>query len=487
MPTGRIQHIDEDQNVVYIVRQGRIYRAPLNEVESKARVASARVRFDLIRESGSESGANVRLRTGTRTNRRHRRFGDLSGAKRPGSKVTGSAKRSFGVDVTTQPFRVAEAWLEAMDDYDYDGATSLYQSRAALHTPHGSVTGRRQIRSELEKINLQQVDIEGMDIRGIDRYVKIACSTEQGGEHTIYLEIDSGAIIEQWVDCEPDIPSPASDSNDVQLVRRGDVVAGSGHYAEQRIRQLIEHTGRDVRFSRVKLTAADNPAVELPAMVEATIEFDNGLVRAHASAATFTEATDHVTERLRRQVESQRDRKRHRTTALPAPADGWQHGNRPRVETPYFDRAEAEREIVRHKSIATDEMTVDEAAWDMMTLDYEFFLFVDLESGQDSLLERNEASFILRQVAPKAAKQSVTVIDYETVDRVAPKLLVSEALTLLNETGELRLFFSNRSSGRANVIYRRYDGHYGLITPSADASTTDHADDSEGERDHDDQ
>ncbi|WP_327048745.1 sigma 54 modulation/S30EA ribosomal C-terminal domain-containing protein [Microbispora sp. NBC_01189] len=28
------------------------------------------------------------------------------------------------------------------------------------------------------------------------------------------------------------------------------------------------------------------------------------------------------------------------------------------------------------------------------------------------------------------------------------------------------VFFAGRRTGRGNVVYHRYDGHYGLITPS---------------------
>lgn len=467
MPDGRIQRIDESKKVAYIVRRGRTYRAPLSEVETKARVPSVRVQFELVREAGSESAANVKLRRGTRTNRRHRRFGDLSGAKMPGAKITSAAKRSYGIDVTTQPFRVAKAWLQAMNDQDYDGATSLYQSQAGLHTPDGSVTGRRHIRSELEKSTLQKVDLAETDIRGVDRYVKIVCCDGQPEQHTSYIEVESGSIVEQWIDCEPTFAEPDGPSEDVQLVQRGEVPAGTSEYAEQRIRQLIVHTGREVRFARIKLTAADNPTVELPALAEATIEFDFGLVRANASAATFAEATDQMADRLRRQIESLQDRKRHRTAGLAASDESWHHGNQPRVETPYFDRVEDEREIVRHKSIAPDEMTIDEAAWDMATLDYGFYLFVDLETGQDSLLEQTEDGlFVLHQLSPQPKGDSATVTEYKIADKATPELLVSEAITLLNEARELRLFFKNQQSGRANVIYRRYDGHYGLITPA---------------------
>jgi Sigma 54 modulation/S30EA ribosomal protein C terminus len=38
---------------------------------------------------------------------------------------------------------------------------------------------------------------------------------------------------------------------------------------------------------------------------------------------------------------------------------------------------------------------------------------------------------------------------------------------LLEASGQPFLFFVDAETGRGNVLYHRYDGHYGLIVPSA--------------------
>jgi hypothetical protein len=43
---------------------------------------------------------------------------------------------------------------------------------------------------------------------------------------------------------------------------------------------------------------------------------------------------------------------------------------------------------------------------------------------------------------------------------------LSEAEERLDASHEPFVFFVNVDSGRGNVVYRRYDGHYGLITPA---------------------
>ena len=42
---------------------------------------------------------------------------------------------------------------------------------------------------------------------------------------------------------------------------------------------------------------------------------------------------------------------------------------------------------------------------------------------------------------------------------------VAEALERLDTGRERVVFFRNSDTSRGNVAYRRYDGHYGLITP----------------------
>ncbi len=174
-------------------------------------------------------------------------------------------------------------------------------------------------------------------------------------------------------------------------------------------------------------------------------------------------------DRLGAQIASHHDRERHKPVGLVAAPGTWRHSNRARPEQPYFDRPPAEREIVRHKSFAADEQTIDEAAWDMAMLDYDFFLFVELESGQDCLIERDDdGQLLLHRLDPQAADVTVAATEYELVTSTPPALAVSAAIDLLNGGGAPMLFFRNAISGRGNVIYRRYDGHYGLITPPTD-------------------
>ena len=49
----------------------------------------------------------------------------------------------------------------------------------------------------------------------------------------------------------------------------------------------------------------------------------------------------------------------------------------------------------------------------------------------------------------------------------APGLTVAEATARLEAAGQSFLFFVNPETGRGNLLYHRYDGHYGLIEPAS--------------------
>ena len=48
----------------------------------------------------------------------------------------------------------------------------------------------------------------------------------------------------------------------------------------------------------------------------------------------------------------------------------------------------------------------------------------------------------------------------------APELTLTQAEERLDASGERFVFFVNPDTGRGNVVYLRYDGHYGVITPA---------------------
>jgi hypothetical protein len=122
---------------------------------------------------------------------------------------------------------------------------------------------------------------------------------------------------------------------------------------------------------------------------------------------------------------------------------------------------------VRRRTFATEGITPDEAIFEMRELDYDFYLFVDVGTGEDAVVERlPDGSVRLTRLRPVAAEpgiraEAITVSEYE-----APLLTTEEAVERLGAIGQDFLFFADKATGRGNLVYKRYDGHYGLITPT---------------------
>ena len=133
----------------------------------------------------------------------------------------------------------------------------------------------------------------------------------------------------------------------------------------------------------------------------------------------------------------------------------------------YYPRPEAERQIIRHKAFALGTDTVDEAAFDMDVLDYDFHLFTELGTGQDSVLYRaGPAGYRLAQPTPPRTEELAACRLPLTVStQPAPRLTTEEAIHRLGLIDLPFLFYVDAATGRSSVLYHRYDGHYGLITP----------------------
>ena len=159
---------------------------------------------------------------------------------------------------------------------------------------------------------------------------------------------------------------------------------------------------------------------------------------------------------------------RHALRRRPAasPPGEWRHGDTPSDRPVYFDRPADDRELVRHKTFVTSEVTPDEAAFDMDQLDFDFHLFQERASGGDALLERlSDGTYRLTRVRPTAIETGPTAVELAVSERPAPVLGLDEAIERISADGERFVFFENAATGRGNVIYRRYDGHYGLLAP----------------------
>jgi ribosome-associated translation inhibitor RaiA len=255
---------------------------------------------------------------------------------------------------------------------------------------------------------------------------------------------------------------------DVELVERGGVPAAALHRAEAKITAVARYTDEPILRVRVRLTAAPDPAVADRVRAQANLNVNGRLVRAQVAAPTPDQAISRLQRRLRRRLSGMaRGWEARRGRQPAARAAGWRHGSRPSRRPAYYPRPAEQRQVVRHKTFEFARASVDEAALDLDLLDYDFHLFTEEGTGADSVLYRAGATgYRLAQVRPDPGRVPPAVVPLTVSDQPAPRLRLSEAVARLNLSGQPFLFYADPATGRGRVLYRRYDGHYGLITPT---------------------
>jgi ribosome-associated translation inhibitor RaiA len=461
MPDGHLQRIDERKNEAIVVRNGRRFVAAIGQVDTAARVPGARVHFDIDHSDGIDAASNVRLASGTRTNKRQRRFGDLTGAKLPGAKVKSTSTTRLGVDVTTQPKRVVAAWLEAMTESRFDDATSLYSPSASIHTSSATVAGRKAVRATLEDdvSSTFRGSAENV-LSGSDQLVRLWVD-DQVQATTEWFEVHRGAIVEHWHGIEPDVLEDEDDGPAITIIRSGDLTQSDELRLREDLLRVAARVHGPVEEIRVKVDTPLTPSH--PFSVSAALHAGGTHVRSHVTAPTFIEAIDSVSLRLRTQVERIADRNRRPPDQHRPDGESWRHGDRPSPhELTSAGPIASSREIVRHKSWGPSTSSIDEALWDMEQADYDFFLFTEAQSGTVGLVWHDEDG-LRAQLLDGGLSEAPS--GYATMElRPAPTMTVEDAQRALNELNA-PFVFAKSPAKDPFVLYRRYDGDYGLIEP----------------------
>lgn len=252
---------------------------------------------------------------------------------------------------------------------------------------------------------------------------------------------------------------PKMTGPDIVVAARGGIPNSAAAYARAKVLAAINrHSPEPVLFAKVRLAVAADPAVARPAMAQASLDVNGRLVRAQVAAQTLRAATDRLHDRLAEQLSRIGRNWQAKRGGMPvSEPHEWRHQARRAQRPDYFPRPAAERELVRHKSLAPAAQTPDEAAADMETMDYDFYLFTDAETGQDSVIYRSGDGLELARLEPPRTGPDAGGAP------PAPRLTAAQAAARLELTGLRFVFFADQATGRGSVLYHRYDGHYGLI------------------------
>ena len=237
-------------------------------------------------------------------------------------------------------------------------------------------------------------------------------------------------------------------------------------YARAKVTVAARVASEPVLHVRVRLSRLANPRIEQPALAEVNLDHNGRLVRVQAAAPTMHEAIDRLEARLRGRLERvSRDWEAIRGARPVGLSHEWRRTS-PRADAPpYFPRPVDERRLVRRKTFALHRMTPDEAALEMELLDYDFHLYVDAETGDTAVLSRTADGYRLARLRRHGDRAPATRLPLALVHHAAPRLSLDEVIERLDTTSEPFVFYRDVDDGCGHILYRRYDGHYGLISP----------------------
>jgi ribosomal subunit interface protein len=257
----------------------------------------------------------------------------------------------------------------------------------------------------------------------------------------------------------------------VEVTIRGDVPDEAREHAEEKVGALDRLVDIPVLGARVVLVQEANPRIERSARAEGEIDLNGPMIRAKVADFDPIAAVDSLTQRLERQLRSFVDR---RTDQARRPterkAGEWRHSSFATDRPDYFPRTPEEREIVRRKTFATEPLTPVEAAEEMEFLDHDFYLFIERETGADAVAYHRDDGR-LGVIGPSGigwSGESVGIVYEES--RMSGPTRLEDAVAEMNILNHRFMYFTDAASGCGNVIYMRYDGHYGLIESARESA-----------------
>lgn len=230
--------------------------------------------------------------------------------------------------------------------------------------------------------------------------------------------------------------------------------------AEQTMKRLAELAPGAVLFAKVKVSSSGERDPGQKIVVQGTMDVSGKVVRAQAAAPDATEALKTVEDRLRRRL----NRLAARRQARAGPSDSWRKGDLHDRRPTYFDRPPEQRMVARRKTFSpSEQISVSDALFDLEVLDYRFYLFIDVADHKPSVVYEDDSGTTIRKIDGSRPSDGTLPMEMTVNETPAPRFTVTAGVESLNVGGTPFLFFHDTERDRAGVLYRRYDGHYGLV------------------------
>lgn len=336
------------------------------------------------------------------------------------------------------PREVAKQWVRLVGARDANALFDLYEVGAALHTADSIVLGREQIAEAMLAMSASpeaEATIDGN--QGGMVTLTWPSATNDRAEST-RLRVRRGKIVEQWIG-ERHSRTGQLAAVPIEMSTSGDVSPEEHDLVWDMVDDLVSL--RDEKASHISVRLS-RQAKRGPNTVELRVNMtlSGGSVRATERGSDVRSVAIIVEQRLKqalhRRVEKRFDS--HQQPANERPLPGAVDTTKPRTE----------REIVRHKTVSPAPSTLEEATFDLVSMDYDFYLYVDLESNRDAVVAKSGDSFT-NHIGPSRAS-------------------LASARDRLHVGNEPFVFFEDEDTHRGHVLYRRFDGHFGLIVPADD-------------------
>lgn len=234
------------------------------------------------------------------------------------------------------------------------------------------------------------------------------------------------------------------------------------------VEKLASMTPRPIIFARVKVTVDEDRNPDESAIVQGTIDVSGELIRAQAAAENPLQGLRILEQRLERRLNRLAERREQQNERPPYTPEGtWRSGDLPSRRPGYFNRPPEEREIIRRKTYPSGErIPVEEAVFDLDVLDYRFFLFTDVSDGTPSVVYERDGDVLLRRIDGSRPPEDALHFSINVNETPASSISVEDAIERLGLSDEAFIFFQDSEENRPHVLYRRYDGHYGLVEPA---------------------
>jgi hypothetical protein len=132
--------------------------------------------------------------------------------------------------------------------------------------------------------------------------------------------------------------------------------------------------------------------------------------------------------------------------------------------------------ITRRKAYELLRGTPVQAVAVMDAMYYDVHLFTDSETGEDAVVYRAGPSGLRlarqRRMCPPASSLTASSARVPLIvnPQPTPNLTEAAAVDRMRDQGPAFLFFNDADTGRGRLLYRRYDGNLGLITPIGDGN-----------------